>query len=242
MIVQIYTVQSPDEAVALADLGVDHIGITPTQLGLPGELTADRAADIFTVLGSRATKVALSVDSDLSAIADMVECVRPDILHLCGDIVAVPPQAVRLLRERIGAVRIMQAIPITGPGAIGQAEQFAEVADLLILDSDSAEIGGIGATGAVHDWSLSRQIVERVDVPVILAGGLSPENVVASINAVRPWGVDSLTHTNIALPTGGFRKDLDLVAAFVRAARTLPVPAEPAGDRRSATATGERSR
>ncbi|MEJ7650155.1 MAG: hypothetical protein WKF57_14160 [Nakamurella sp.] len=144
---------------------------------------------------------------------------RPDVLHLCGDIVAVPPEAVRRLRERIGAVRIMQAILITGPAAIDQADQFAQVADMLILDSDSAEIGGFGATGAVHDWSLSRQIVERVEVPVILAVGLSPENVVASIDAVRPWGVDSLTHTNVALPGGGFRKDLDLVAAFVRAAR-----------------------
>jgi phosphoribosylanthranilate isomerase len=56
-------------------------------------------------------------------------------------------------------------------------------------------------------------------VPVILAGGLSPENVGTAIRAVRPWGVDSLTHTNHPLPGGGFRKDLDRVGQFVRAAR-----------------------
>jgi phosphoribosylanthranilate isomerase len=54
---------------------------------------------------------------------------------------------------------------------------------------------------------------------VILAGGLSPENVADSIRAVGPWVVDSLTHTNRPLPGGGFRKDLARVEAFVAAAR-----------------------
>jgi phosphoribosylanthranilate isomerase len=46
-----------------------------------------------------------------------------------------------------------------------------------------------------------------------------PENVQAAIEAVRPWAVDSLTHTNQPLPGGGFRKDIDKIAAFVEAAR-----------------------
>lgn len=226
MIVQIYTVQTIDEAVALADLGVDQIGITPTQLGLPGEVTVEEARTIFAALGGRAAKVALSVDSDLAAIADMVARVQPDILHLCGDIELVPPEAVAALRGRLPGTRIMQAIPMTGPAAVGQARAFAAVADMLILDSDSADIGGIGATGEVHDWGLSRQIVEERSIPVILAGGLSPANVAAAIDAVHPWGVDSLTHTNTPAVGGRFRKDLDRVEAFVRAARGL-APAVP---------------
>ena len=219
MIVQIYTVQTAEEAIALAELGVDHIGITPTQLGLPGEVTSSRAQAIFAALGDRATKVALSVDSDLGAIVDMVAEVQPDVLHLCGDIQRLPAPAVERLKNRIGDVSIMQAIPMTGPAAIGQALEFAQVADMLILDSDSAEIGGIGATGDVHDWRLSAQIVQEAAVPIILAGGLSPQNVAAAIDAVRPWGVDSLTHTNVPIAGGGFRKDLDRVAAFIKAAR-----------------------
>jgi phosphoribosylanthranilate isomerase len=56
-------------------------------------------------------------------------------------------------------------------------------------------------------------------VPVILAGGLAPENVADAIRAVRPWAVDSLTHTNRQLPGGRFCKDLARVRAFVAAAR-----------------------
>ena len=71
---------------------------------------------------------------------------------------------------------------------------------------------------------MSAAIVAAVDVPVILAGGLSPENVGEAIAAVNPWGVDSLTFTNRSTEDGGFRKDLDRVGAFVAAARNVVGP------------------
>ena len=89
----------------------------------------------------------------------------------------------------------------------------------MILDSVDPDIAGVGAAGVVHDWAISSAIVDAVDVPVILAGGLSPDNVAGAIAAVRPWGVDSLTHTNQPISAGGFRKDPARVVAFVAAAR-----------------------
>jgi phosphoribosylanthranilate isomerase len=79
-------------------------------------------------------------------------------------------------------------------------------------------IAGIGASGETHDWNISREIVRQVRVPVVLAGGLSPENVAQAVSVVQPWGVDSLTHTSRPLPGGGFCKDLERVRQFVRAA------------------------
>jgi len=131
----------------------------------------------------------------------------------------VDPSAVETLRSKLPEISIMQAIAVTGPQAIQSALEYAAVADYLILDSVAPGIDGIGAAGTVHDWAVSASIVEAVDVPVILAGGLSPENVSAAIAAVNPWGVDSLTHTNRALASGGFRKDLELVGRFADAAR-----------------------
>ncbi len=227
VIVQIYTVQTVREALALAELGVDRIGVTPSAVGLPGEVSPALAREIFQSLGGRATKVALSVDQDVDAIAAMVRTVAPDVLHLCGDAGGVPVPAVRRLRRLLPGVAIMQAIAVTGPQAVAQARSFAEVADILILDSQSPAIDGIGAAGTVHDWTISRQIVQAVDCPVILAGGLSPANVAEAIDVVRPWGVDSLTHTNHYLPGGGFRKDLDKVAAFVAAARQAGAAGRP---------------
>jgi phosphoribosylanthranilate isomerase len=109
---------------------------------------------------------------------------------------------------------------------VAVAREFAKVVDFLILDTQAPDIPGVGASGATHDWSVSHEIVRSVRVPVILAGGLSPENVADAVHAVRPWGVDSLTHTNRPTPGGGFRKDLDRVRAFVEAARAAdPHPA-----------------
>jgi phosphoribosylanthranilate isomerase len=217
--VQIYTAQTPDEAVALADLGIDHVGVTPSNRGLPGEVDLVRAAEICAAVSGRATTVALSVDSELDQIVAMVRRVRPDILHLCGPAGAVDPLAVEVLRSKLPETPIMQAIAVTGPQAIQSALEYAAVVDYLILDSVAPGIDGIGAAGTVHDWTVSASIVEAVDVPVILAGGLSPGNVSAAVAAVNPWGVDSLTHTNRALASGGFRKDLELVERFADAAR-----------------------
>ncbi len=79
---------------------------------------------------------------------------------------------------------------------------------------------GIGAAGAVHDWRISREIVAESEVPVILAGGLGPDNVAEAIRVVGPVGVDSLTRTNRAVAGGGFRKDMDAVARFVAVVRS----------------------
>ncbi|MDJ0791251.1 MAG: phosphoribosylanthranilate isomerase [Acidimicrobiia bacterium] len=222
--VQIYTMQTLEEAVALADLGVDHVGVTPANRGLPGEVDLQTAAEICAAVSGRASAVALSVESELDQIVTMVQSVRPDILHLCGPAGVVDPSAVKALRSKLPETPVMQAIAVTGPEAIQSALEYSRVADYLILDSVAPGIDGIGAAGTVHDWTVSATIVEAVDVPVILAGGLTPENVTAAIAAVGPWGVDSLTHTNRATASGGFRKDLELVRRFADAARGAGTP------------------
>ncbi len=221
MIVQIYTVQSPAEGLALASLGVDHIGITPSDHGLPGEISNAYAAEIFAAIGEKAVKVALTVDSDLLKIVDMVKTVKPDILHLCGDLKLVTPKKVVELRGLLPGMQIMQAIPVMDETALQIARDYEEVSDYFILDSYSDQIGGIGAAGFTHDWSISRAIVDQSQIPVILAGGLSPDNVADAIQQVQPWGVDSLTRTNLPLGDGKFRKDLEKVKKFVERAKKV---------------------
>jgi len=221
MIVQIYTVQSPEEGLALVDCRVDHIGITPSDHGLPGELSNERAAEIFAAIGNRAVKVALTVDSDLQKIVEMVTTVKPDILHLCGDLKLVTPGKVVELRGLLPGMRIMQAIPVMDASALQIAKDYESVSDYFILDSYSPQIGGIGAAGFTHDWSISRAIVQQARIPVILAGGLGPENVADAIQQVHPWAVDSLTKTNEVLGEGMFRKDLEKVRKFVENAKGM---------------------
>ncbi|MCX6068640.1 MAG: phosphoribosylanthranilate isomerase, partial [Chloroflexi bacterium] len=115
------------------------------------------------------------------------------------------------------SVKLMKAIPVGGQESLQMAIDFAAVSDVLLLDTKVAGMPGVGVTGRTHDWAISRQIVAVVSIPVILAGGLSPNNVAEAIRLVQPWGVDSNTATNI--PGDLEKKDMARVQAFVRAAR-----------------------
>lgn len=230
MIVQIYTAQSVDEALALAGAGVDHVGITVAARGLPGEVHVTAGREIVAALRGRARSVALTVDTDPIAVQMLAAALVPDILHLCGSTVQFPPAAVADLRDWLGRrrlpTRLMQAIPVTGPEAVGEARRFARHVDWLLLDSVTEAVEGIGAAGVTHDWAVSRAIVEESRVPVILAGGLGADNVAEAIAAVRPAGVDSLTRTNRRVGRG-FVKDLGLVERFVAEARRAGVEPPP---------------
>ena len=79
MKIQIYTMQTASEALAAAAAGVDYLGLTPSNRGLPGEISFETAREIADAVKGKAERVALSVESDLGLIADMVAAVRPDL-------------------------------------------------------------------------------------------------------------------------------------------------------------------
>lgn len=202
----------------MIELGVDQLGVVPSRVEIPGAVTYTAARTICEAVGSRAKTVALSVEVDVDAIAEMAKAVKPDVLQLAGDMDRWTPRDVTAVRRRWPQASIMQAVPIAGTGGIEIARAFETVADLLLLDSVSSDVVGIGATGEVHDWNISREIVRQSRVPVILAGGLSPKNVAAAIRTVRPWGVDSFTYTNRTNSDGRVTKDLQMVRSFVQEA------------------------
>lgn len=214
MKVQIYEHVHPADAGASVQCGVDFIGVKPGEQDLsPGELSYARCREIFAAVppDSGCLRVALTVSNDLAAVAATVRTVEPDVIHLSGDVAALDPAAVAAFRAGLDPVRVMLAIPVAGPASIPLAKSFEKAVDMLLLDSPGRD-QVVGATGQTHDWHISAELVKRVHVPAILAGGLSPDNVAEAIRQVRPWGVDSFTHTNLA---GSRRKDRARVAAFV---------------------------
>jgi phosphoribosylanthranilate isomerase len=217
MKVQIYTLQSVEEALEVSSTGVQHIGITPSYIGLPGEISYEVAKSICNEV-TEVTKVALSVSSDLDEIVDMVMYVNPDILHLCGEPGEVNVKDIISLRNKLQNyernIPIMQAISVEDNSAIEFANEYENVCEYFILDTSTTLVQGVGASGKVHDWNISKSIVDTVKIPVILAGGLSPDNVKEAIAKVNPWGVDSLTHTNRNLEDGNFVKDIEKVKKF----------------------------
>ena len=216
MLTQIYEVSSPDEGRALAAIGVDHIGAKVGAGEHPRELSVAQAAAIIAAIPPPSKFCALFLSSDVTRIAAWVRDLRPAIVHLGARPDALTPDDLRALKARLPGCLMMRSIPVADAASVALACSYDGVADVLMLDSVRLSDSKIGALGITHDWSLSRQIVEAVTIPVFLAGGLGPDNVADAIRAVRPAGVDSKTLTD---RDGSHDKDLGRVRRFHAAAK-----------------------
>src|SRR4029077_17932975 len=215
MVVQIYSMTSIADAIATAEAGADLVGMVVAEPGVVAEgIEAAGARDILAAVRPRARGVALSLADDRDEICAMVDAVRPDIVHIAAR--EIEPEDCAWIRKRIAPVMLLRAIAVRAGETLTEADAHQDCADYLMLDSGAKNIPSLGATGETHDWSVSRSIVERSRIPVILAGGLSAENVGDAIAAVRPWGVDSFTHTDVPGQRG--KKDPARVRAFIAAA------------------------
>lgn len=219
MIIQIYAFTDPEEARAAALLGVDQIGFVAGDYGLvPAELSFAQARALMEHLPEHADGSALTMATEVDEILRMAEAVRPQIVHISTDMYDVDLPKMQELKRRLPAgVRLMKAISVTDASTLAAARYFAPGCDILLLDTKSTQVAGIGVSGQTHDWEISRQIVESVPVPVILAGGLSALNVGQALDKVKPWGVDSNSYTN--LPGDMVKKDLNRIAEFVKTVR-----------------------
>ncbi len=216
MVVQIYSMTSVSDAVATAEAGADLIGLVIAEPGVVAEaIGAELARSILAAIRPRSRGVALSLSDDRDEICAMVDAVRPDILHVAAR--EIEPEDCAWIRSRIAPVMLLRAIAVRAGETLTEADAHQDCADYLMLDSGAKGRLVAGAIGETHDWSISRTVVERSRIPVILAGGLSADNVADAIAAVRPWGVDSFTHTDIPGQRG--KKDPARVRAFVAAAK-----------------------
>jgi phosphoribosylanthranilate isomerase len=98
----------------------------------------------------------------------------------------------RQLKNALPGISIVQVVHVTGPESVEEARAVAPEVDAILLDSGNQRlpIKELGGTGKTHDWALSRAIRESIDVPLFLAGGLTPENVARAVCDVGPFGLD----------------------------------------------------
>ena len=204
-----------DLAVALS-AGADALGfIVGARHRTEDELTPAAAAELVALLPPFVDSVMVTHLQQASPILELIRQVGATTLQLQD---GIAPQELQAIRTAQPGVKLIQAIHVGDGNAANQAMAAAIAAeplvDALLLDSRTAD--RIGGTGQTHDWSVSRRIVERIGKPVILAGGLRPENLRAALETVGPAAVD----VNSGLEDATGAKDPQRAEAFVRICRS----------------------
>ena len=213
-IVQIAGIRSLEEARLVLQAGADWLGF-PLRLEHHGEDLPDReVASIVSSLGigERAVLITyLERAADIAELATRIGCRR---VQLQGDITAGEARRLKEADDGLFLIKALVVRPGNLDALLRASRDFGPVVDAFITDTWDPETGARGATGKPHDWETSRRIAESAARPVILAGGLTPENVGRAIGQVRPAGVDS--HTGVEADG---MKDPARVQAFVEESR-----------------------
>mgnify|MGYP001822363827 FL=1 len=213
--IQIAGVADDAEAATLVDAGVRLLGF-PLRLPVHEEDLSEAAASaLIRRLPPGVQGVLITYLEQAGDVADFVDELGARIVQLHGQIDDGEVDRLRMLRPGLGIIRSL-VVGRHEPAVLrARVERLGPAVDAFITDTFDPATGADGATGKTHDWSLSRELVSLSARPVILAGGLTPDNVREAILAVGPAGVDA--HTGVEGADG--RKDSARVRRFVAEAR-----------------------
>ena len=201
------------DAMAAAHAGADAIGLNFWS-GTPRFVEVGRAREIADALPPFVTKVALFVDPDPAQVRAIMDAVPVDALQFHGT--ETPDLCRAFGRPYLKAVHMKAGVDL-----LEYASLYEDAAGLLFDSYWPSDLPG--GTGRVFDWSrLGPDVRAKLRLPLVLCGGLDPQNVEAAIREVHPWAVDVSSGVEELGPDGKARrglKDAARIAAFMDGVR-----------------------
>jgi phosphoribosylanthranilate isomerase len=187
--VKICCISSVEEAKNALEFGADVLGLVAKMPSGPGTIDDDLISEVVNSIPSETMTFLLTPKTNPYEIIEHQRLTETNCIQLVD---AVKIEDYKILRENLLNIKLIQVIHVTGKESLEEARQYAQVADMILLDSGNPnlEIKELGGTGRVHNWELSRKIVESISKPVFLAGGLNSENIREAVETVKPYGVD----------------------------------------------------
>jgi phosphoribosylanthranilate isomerase len=218
--VKICGIRTPTDLAAASAAGADAIGLN-FYAGSKRHISLEAAREIAEAAGSSMLRVGLFVNAEASFIPKMYQAVPLDFIQAHGNedtawFAGVKQYPIPIIR----AIRCAQSKEEL-LAEIEKVPQSPDFYDILLIDGTSpgSPIPGApqvyGGSGALANWSLIRQVRDSIRMPLMLAGGLTPENVAEAVKTVAPDWVD--VAGGVEGVSGG--KDADKVARFVAAAK-----------------------
>jgi len=210
--VKICGVTNTEDAHLVVDSGADMLGmIVDVPVETPRKISIDKAERIAKEIGGVVDIVVVLCPGSVEEVETVVRRIEPFGVQMHG---FESEEFLKSVREALPEVKLIKTVHVAENGKIHGIMLEEDYVDFILLDTFSAS-AQIGGTGKKHSWAKSRSIVEHSTIPVILSGGLTPDNVAEAIKEVQPYGVDVAS----GVESSGGRKSKEKVLKFVRNAR-----------------------
>ena len=187
--VKICCICSLEDAWTAINHGASALGLVSEMPSGPGVIPEALIAEITGRIPPFVSSVLLTSKRSPSEIIEQHRRCGTNAIQICDDL---DPEGLDDVTRALPGVDIIRVIHVHGEDSIEEAETVSPHVAGILLDSGSKEgsVVELGGTGRTHNWNVSRRIVEAVEAPVILAGGLNPRNVAEAISLVKPYAVD----------------------------------------------------
>ncbi|MBN2440880.1 MAG: phosphoribosylanthranilate isomerase [Spirochaetales bacterium] len=187
--IKICCIMSLQEAKLAITYGASAIGLVSAMPSGPGVIPEDRIKDIIHGIPENISTFLLTSAQRAEDIIIQQKKCKATTIQICD---RLERGGYDDIRRAIPGIFLVQVIHVNGKESIDEAAAVSQFVDYILLDSgnQSLLVKELGGTGKTHDWSISKTIREKLDIPVYLAGGLNSSNVSEAIEMVRPYGVD----------------------------------------------------
>ncbi len=187
--IKICCISSKEEAKTAINFGASALGLVAKMPSGPGIISDELISEI--ALSVPPAVATFMLTSETSAF-EIIEHHKRTLTNTIQIVDELKDGTYSAIRKSLPAIKIVQVIHVIDEKTIDEAIRISEFVDALLLDSGNPnlQVKELGGTGRVHNWALSRKIVEQSKIPVFLAGGLNPDNVKSAIEQVQPFGLD----------------------------------------------------
>lgn len=187
--VKICCISNIEEAALAIKYGSDILGLVGEMPSGPGIISDEEILKISSFTPPGVDTFLLTQETTIEGILKHAHSTHTKSIQLVD---SVPTSVYQKLKSKLPFVNLIQVVHVLDQNAVEEAIAIAPLVDALLLDSGNPnlDIKELGGTGRIHNWELSKEIVDRVETPVFLAGGLSPLNIIKAYEQVNPYGFD----------------------------------------------------
>lgn len=187
--VKICCISSIEEAKLAIKYGASALGLVSSMPSGPGVIDEDLIEKITQIVPPGVSSFLLTSLQNTDAIIEQHRKCKTNTIQICDHLIEGTHKK---LKKELPAIKIVQVIHVTSEESVKEAIEVSQDVDALLLDSGNQKLAvkELGGTGRTHDWALSKKIRESVKIPIFLAGGLTPFNVLDAIRIVKPFGLD----------------------------------------------------